>query len=1231
MATISEVIERLINHNGTLMILLGAGASREGIRSDGSPVPGFFEIQNEFLKQRGYTPRTEEEIKEKFFELVKTHEYQLMELVRDMLGDTHPNKAHVQFISFCLARVRENRGRSTVIITTNYDSLAEDAYKAIALAKEYVRPFSLIQREAHKHGLDEAKGHMNQGRIIVLHLWGDLDYARPAFLEEQMTLSPNVRKFLLELAQSPILSIGYSFSDKPLLNIINQKADHPVFVVDSKLNIPEVARQRQFILLKEYFGRFMQKTHDHITSESKIKDSYLNYLSGFNPVRNLTIKGELKNKVKLISNLPMERLRKKLPKGGKKTLIPRQKIESAIYDFLSSESKILAIIGEAGMGKSTVAYMLSENFAKSGKVLILTLDPGYFSPTHSFSEMLSRDLGFQGYQLLASLAALDAYLSKENLQLLIVIDALNELPGQQPYLLKNELEHLATISALENRIKFIYTCRKVYWDNVLNGEPIGDIYYLNNIQLLSKFTDAEASGAFENYKNEYNLIGKWSELDTAFRETLSDPLMMHMMARAYEGGAIPQFAPAVSVFNTYLKQLDKKEGLNKFSYEEAIIEIGKKFLAGNHGYSLDKKIFNYDHDFAVVFSQGEKDIRHAYRVLEDERILFSFNRRYSFVYERFFEYALGRALIDREELQYGYDSHKIQALYMTKDASFTYKQGLKSAIVNLSCNSGLETQESNLLLDQSRLSSLLNNKEENIRTFIHYCIQEILGESKKAEDFYFIECAFDTRVNFLSFIVNYCSDNLHASKYFIEGAFANQEHWIENAREGIKKAYLATSKRPHIEGLIELFLRNKINTLSADELVGLFFILSIYFEPDINSQDAGYDAVKMIRRIIRELPGQISIKNKLKKSLYIATVKYIDRFFSQDDRHVNLKYFWEMPDEVRREALKFPTLFRKAIQGDSFGINDFEVLRFFCSDCKNFNDIYNLKDQAEIQPYSYRIEHILARYCILLIAKIDFNEGMRVFRYFVKSRFWFSIDAALCLAQRVAIRNIECGEKIRAKEILDEMKHWTEEFAKEQPDLFFRSLYAKNPLQETYNPMNQVAMVEGKLYSYNQTIPYLFKGIDEVIKSQQKGEPLRQEDLNFARLSVLSMRKLVRYFPDAVMLAIKEAIKIEDNLIQSWSRDTLINLFLYFPKKVSHNLQEWNEVERLKNITEVAKIQKPDIAGMEWDYDKIANYFLLDSPKSRLEIFLSWYERLFESYDLESYLNDLGDEFFRMV
>lgn len=203
------------------------------------------------------------------------------------------------------------------------------------------------------------------------------------FYAKEMTFQSNVREFLLEQSRNPILSIGYSFSDRPLLEIINQESKHPVFVVDKKLELEE-REKREFVLLECYFAEFMQGTHQHLVTLSEIKNNYLNYLSSFEPMRLQVNEHSLKNKIRRISEHSLERLRKKLPRGGSNTLIPRSDVERAVDHFLASDSGLFALVGEAGMGKSTLLYRLAEEWGKSNHLLALTLDPSYFQPSLKF-------------------------------------------------------------------------------------------------------------------------------------------------------------------------------------------------------------------------------------------------------------------------------------------------------------------------------------------------------------------------------------------------------------------------------------------------------------------------------------------------------------------------------------------------------------------------------------------------------------------------------------------------------------------------------------------------------------------------------------------------------------------------------------------------------------------------------------------------------------------------------
>lgn len=226
----------------------------------------------------------------------------------------------------------------------------------------------------------------------------------------------------------------------------------------------------------------------------------------------------------------------------------------------------------------------------------------------------------------------------------------------------------------------------------------------------------------------------------------------------------------------YLEKLPKK-----FMFERILKSLGSRFLKQTMGYNTSKKQFSFDESLVSLFPQKDQE-KNFYDILYDERIInktSSHNDRYSFTYDRFFEYILGLSIIELYELDEGFDTSKIVNILNESKGEFHLIQGLKSALVNISCNYIDSPNRSSLLTDISRLRELLNIENNDVKLLIKDTLQEILVENG-GEGFDFIEEAFNDKEQFLEFIVEYCSDNLHAVSFLIETILSGNKNGMKS-------------------------------------------------------------------------------------------------------------------------------------------------------------------------------------------------------------------------------------------------------------------------------------------------------------------------------------------------------------------------------------------------------------------------------------------------------------------
>lgn len=181
--------------------------------------------------------------------------------------------------------------------------------------------------------------------------------------------------------------------------------------------------------------------------------------------------------------------------------------------------------------------------------------------------------------------------------------------------------------------------------------------------------------------------------------------------------------------------------------------------------------------------------------------------------------------------------------------------------------------------------------------------------------------------------------------------------------------------------------------------------------------------------------------------------------------------------------------------------------------------------------------------------------------------------------------------------------------------------------------MNQVAMIEGLLYNYDNEIPIFSKGIKNVMEAKELKKVPKAIDVKYTKLNFLSIRKMIRIFPDASLKAILEVLKIKDeNIIpEYWIKETLARMAQIYPKKVKFVLNKEKYYDLYVEIDKLANKLDLDISGQEWDHDEIAKYFLLNDSCKHLELFFNWYEKIFKTYDFDTYFEEMAREILRVT
>lgn len=279
----------------------------------------------------------------------------------------------------------------------------------------------------------------------------------------------------------------------------------------------------------------------------------------------------------------------------------RTKYMDEFKKFLKSRSKVYAIIGTSGFGKTNYVYSLWNQY--KDRFPMVFYNAGLLNQRVITS--IQEDFHFllnQEYSIAELVRRFDD-ITKNNgdQRFFIVIDGLDEHPN--PVELRNELNDLVK-KIQDSNIYLITSCKTTdetndiwrgftHFKGSLNsfGE---NIYSSRNLSLLykigvyvDKMDEQELKCLWERYKKAYGIKGG---LNSESRELAKEPFLMRMIAEVYQGQKV---ASEITEIELYQKWLHQKLGQTSES------NMAKLVLKKIIGQMIEDKSENLEHDLLL--------------------------------------------------------------------------------------------------------------------------------------------------------------------------------------------------------------------------------------------------------------------------------------------------------------------------------------------------------------------------------------------------------------------------------------------------------------------------------------------------------------------------------------------------------------------------------------------------------------------------------------------------------
>ena len=680
------------------------------------------------------------------------------------------------------------------------------------------------------------------------------------------------------------------------------------------------------------------------------------------------------------------------------------------------------------------------------------------------------------------------------------------------------------------------------------------------------------------------------------------------MAKGYSGKKLPDFAPAVLIFDSYIKNLqDRYAATTLITFLEVLIEL--KLRQAEEGSDTTDQ-------FTTLSIRSDETLRHLIiqqqtsqkmpgdpvTLLEDEGILTAIDpgkSTYRFSYDRFYEYLLGKKMGSRWTIYSAEEfAHWLSATVSTYETMhFSLLQALKSEIVRRSI---VQSREPWSFHNPKTIASLLNpSLGERITNFTKDVLRELVFESE--ENFFrIIDQAIPEKVDTQYLLLEIAGDSPEIQPVLIDGIFSGDKRLAKKCFEILLLLCEAPSFRKKFDDLFFDIIKNT-DVFSREHANGMIYYFSLKLH---SGGPAELDRLSSIRddlaRILFLRRHESEHITNICSQEFLAIVRSEGpMFFSSDTREEGMDYLWEQMSPLVKRSAK---LLIDAFVQREFPIKKEteEVIRFFGSEIRDWEHRH---EPIRSPIYTYRLEYKLAQWFLVEQSSNFFHEVAGLLSRFVDAGFWQTIDFSLCTMEIILRCHYEDNADI-AKSGYLEMRRWAEQF-KHCPEYYHTITEHNDPYLVTFNPLAQTASVDAFFFApVGGPISFL----EEHIAGNA------QDD---RRMAILALRQLWRDYPAKAIGTIELALGLSDEVEREWVEKILREIYSLYPRSVEDLLRRNNiDPKRIQQI----KFRQDISSGSAVCYSSDVLYkAMICSTDTRRELIGEWYKKLLDSESLDAF------------
>jgi hypothetical protein len=583
----------------------------------------------------------------------------------------------------------------------------------------------------------------------------------------------------------------------------------------------------------------------------------------------------------------------------------------------------------------------------------------------------------------------------------------------------------------------------------------------------------------------------------------------------------------------------------------------------------------------VLVYPGTDNIKpgNPFQILADEGVIIANDKRgrlYSFIHDRYHEWLLGRYIGRYLELS-DYRGY-INCLRSTLQKIGNTDTSLYNALVLFAAQYSSNNPKASFLNKQF-LSDFIVPGNPTLYYFAVDVIRSMLNE---------VKVELDKLVPLLSEFDDFVLFDIlqdDPGELLIQGLLSHDKKIMRRCVQTINE-YRGNGLLLSVSSDLIKLLKNK-DELKESDISAIVYLSACFISKASISQ--GFVPLMQFWSDIFPKGIGLSTKKKLVTVLEQVVNHELVHFIPSLHGENSFNYLWCELSPLLKQDILYMLEF---LQSEKSLIDTklLEIVRVFGSELK-----YSNNPTIEPELFTYKIEYKLVKWLLIKRSEKHYDEVKDILEQLVKTDFWMTIDFCLCVMKYI-LQQVHHDNKTILVDGYNIMQEWTNYFEQTNPN-FFYALTLKEPFNTHFNSLSQVSRI-GAQY---------FKGEDGSITYLR--ERLKESsDLRIVKLATLSLRQLWRDHCDAVLSTLEHAFFHSDEDVKKWIDDTLSEIYLIHPIKVSIFLEKMNcGLDRINKIKYNNKVN--ETSGVEY-FGEVFYTKIFLSESGKIDSFIEIYKHL---------------------